>query len=46
MNFKINIELAQAIANYLQNKPYKEVKHLIEGLTNLQLIKEEVKDAK
>jgi len=40
MKLEISIELAQAIANYLQEKPYKEVHGLLAELTKLQKIED------
>ena len=40
MTFKINAEQAQAILNYLQNQPWKEVFQLIQMLSQLEVIEE------
>lgn len=36
MNFKINEELANAVLQYLANRPYAEVVGLVQGLQNLE----------
>jgi len=40
MEFKISQELAQALLNYLAEKPYKETFMLVAELQKLQPIKE------
>lgn len=40
MNFVITHSLAQAILDYLAERPYKEVVHLISGLTQIKSIEE------
>ena len=42
--FKINQDLAQSILNYLSRQPYADVYKLVEGVQNLEPIKEEQPD--
>ena len=45
MEFKIKGELAQAVLNYLAQRPYSEVFQLVQGLQQLEkIIIEEKKD--
>jgi hypothetical protein len=44
MHIKLNLELAQALINYLQAKPYIEVHQLIEALLKCEKSEEEVKE--
>lgn len=41
MKFEISQELVQAIANYLQTKPFQEVHQLIAALSQLKKIEVE-----
>jgi hypothetical protein len=44
MEYKIKIELAQAVLNYLAGRPYGEVFELVQKLQKLEKIIEEKKD--
>lgn len=51
MKFEISQEMLQAIANYLMEKPYKEVANLLVGIQSCKQVEEkkpeqEVKDGK